>query len=369
MTVVERPEGSTSTASSGTQAIVAAWVVLLTVMLVLLLASTELRRHWWVLVGCLTLVGLVELFVEHRSNRAGNVLPTGAPASKMSRAIAVTPPPNVALRTMPTAPDHITGTGRLAATIAVEAWSMPKSSATAEQCEDAWAAAPERGIVAVADGASSAFMAREWAQTLTSTYVAEPPAPGLSAIRSWVDGATSDWVSKGAVPDARPEDWWSADLAGRGSFATFVGVSIHHDPQVGVPLWEAVAVGDSCVIHLRPHGAGWIRACAFPVDVPEGFRSHPDLISTRLADGQEPVPRTRSAAGELAPGDILLLATDALAQWGLAHETASPSSWATLTSCTAESLAELVRAARADGSMVDDDVTLARIALPHSPGT
>ena len=101
--------------------------------------------------------------------------------------------------------------------------------------------------------------------------------------------------------------------------------------------------------------------CAFPIESSTGYGGHPELVATSGAEGTGPLPVIRTASGTLQSGDVLLVMTDALAQWSLACEEALTPAWPALLAATQADLAEMVLGERRRSAMVDDDVTLVRL--------
>ncbi|MCU1498158.1 MAG: hypothetical protein JWM47_2111 [Acidimicrobiales bacterium] len=335
--------------------------VLVGLAILLVAASDDLRSRWWVVAAALAVTVAAELVVERRSPAAAHAVVTASgPIHERAPILVAEAADGAEDAAARGAREH----RQAALAVSVEAWSFPKSSSSDAECEDAFAVDGRHGVIAVADGASSAPMAREWAQTLTSSYVASPPPHRLDAARSWVDRASAAWQDVALASAGSAGSWWAGDLQSRGSHATFLGVDVHPGSGAAAGRWDALAVGDSCLVHLRHHDGRWVRACSFPIDAPEAFASHPDLVATRQPEGPEPLTRIRTASGELDRDDLLLVMTDALAQWALSCEHLMPASWDELASCSQEELGSLVARARHDGSMVDDDVTLARIRIP-----
>lgn len=231
--------------------------------------------------------------------------------------------------------------------------SVPKLGNTDEENEDACAFDRAAGRVVVADGASSSFASREWSRALCAEVLhdaaAVDSAGGLGAAAT---RAAERW--RAAVGSGGDVAWWAKQGLERGAFATFIAVEV---ARVGKKEgWRAAAVGDSCVLQLRHDGGAWQIVTSFPVQPGEEFTSHPDLLQTSAPDDVEGL---RWAKGELAAGDVLVVATDAVSEWALTST--DPRTLALLAEAGPEELArELVRRREAD-EIVNDDCTLVRI--------
>ncbi|HVK08463.1 MAG TPA: hypothetical protein VM597_06760 [Gemmataceae bacterium] len=220
---------------------------------------------------------------------------------------------------------------------------VPKDGHAADECEDGYACNNPAGRFAVADGASESIYAGEWARIMCEAFVADPAADGVGP---WLDGARGRWS---AHVSGQPAPWHIAEKLEDGAFATFLGVVI----QGG--RWRAVATGDTCLFLIHQDA---LRG-AFPVSSTGAFGTRPDLV------GSLPAGRVKSVAarGTVLPGDRLLLATDALAEWFLREHEAGRSPWRELTGLSAADFPDWVTARRADRRLKNDDVTLMEIEV------
>ncbi len=258
-----------------------------------------------------------------------------------------------------------------------------------EQCEDACAADDGRGRYAVADGASEGCFSRLWAGILVRFFVHN----GGARPDQWCD-----WLGAAQAQ-------WDADVRGRvlrpsaergvrqGAFTTFLGIVLDDSPLPtmlrtvpgegpGVrasdsPLssaeaqgvtalcrWQAVAVGDTCLMHTRD--GALLRA--FPLQTAVQFGNYPHLVGSRM-----PVEEVRQrqllwADGLGRPGDRLWAMTDALAQCCLAAKENGGNPWSELEMLLAQPDAEQKVLAWIEGlrdtrQLNNDDVTLLMIEL------
>lgn len=278
-----------------------------------------------------TVISVVPRIGEHEEASASR------PAGRTAGGALVGPPPAVT-------GDRLT----------FEALSVPKGVHSAGENEDAWAADVDLGRVAVADGASSAYMAREWSYALTAAFVADPTPTGATALRRWLDRVTADW--RAGQPGDTGE-WWVDASRSRGSHATLAGLAVEGDGS-----WTMVAVGDSCVMHLATDGDGGPRLLtSFPLDRPDAFDRHPDLLSTTGGGESPTLPVVRTAHGAWRRGDVFLAMTDALARWTLAADAAGSPEWGRLLTVDGDRFARLVAQARRAGQLEDDDTTMVRV--------
>src|SRR2546422_823023 len=146
---------------------------------------------------------------------------------------------------------------------------VPRRGHRADECEDASASAPDRGRFAVADGASESFLGGLWARLLVEDFVRSDEQhtdwlewlPPLQ--RRWAEQASPAEKENG---NASALPWYlESRLLQQGAFSTFLGL------VAGPSSWSAVAVGDTCLFHVRD---GCLEL-AFPLTRAEDFHSSP----------------------------------------------------------------------------------------------
>jgi hypothetical protein len=207
--------------------------------------------------------------------------------------------------------------------------------------------------VAIADGTSESMLAGRWARLLARTACGYDPR----ALRHAVRRAARSWpVELSEYLADRPLAWWQREKLARGAQATVLVAQVSGDGT-----WRAAAVGDSCLFYCR----GDDVLDTFPVTSTVAFGSRPDLVvSTRVE-----VCRPRSVVGRFVGGDLLVLATDALAAWAMHTVEMGQSPVETLRSLAAgpgsQALATWVSAQRsAKHSMLrNDDITVVTVEL------
>lgn len=241
------------------------------------------------------------------------------------------PAPRVDLR----APE--TPSGALATTL----FTTAKLGALENENEDAAAVGLGGHLVAVADGASSAFAAREWSKLLAERFVSNGPSPFAEGMERFVAECAALWDD--ATEPEEEADWWVAEAQQRGSFAAFLGIVLSVDHE-----WEAFVVGDCCVLACDKEGK---LLTSFPIDDAAAFTSTPSLLHT--ADPSSGAWQRTS--GRLEPGHALVAASDGLAEW-LLTDPSPRLGW--LRSADRADAEKRFERERAEGPMVNDDVTV-----------
>jgi len=155
----------------------------------------------------------------------------------------------------------------------------------------------------------------------------------------------------------RPLPWFATEKAEQGAFAAFLGVEIDAHKN----RWTALAVGDCCLVHVDDVGKRMRAVETFPLQRSSQFTMSPYLIGSR-SDDESLKDRIQVSKGSLRDGDMLLLATDAMAAWLLKrHEEGRPLwKWLYRKLGTPESFAAMVAYGRKNG-LRNDDFTLVRV--------
>ena len=238
-------------------------------------------------------------------------------------------------------------------------WRIPKDGNRPGECEDAFrvvfpSGGPTVMRAAVSDGASESAFSRLWAQTLVDAFVDRPlDLGGLTeeSLLGWLRCCQDDWHA--AVPwDRIP--WHGEAKARAGSFATLLGLSLSAANEPGALLWEAAAVGDSCLFLVREDHL----LVSFPLDDPARFDNNPPLVCSNPVNMGPLWDRVRRTGGECFPGDRFILASDALSAWFLARHASGEVPWETLEKLDASDRDPWVADQRRTRGVRNDDITL-----------
>lgn len=205
-------------------------------------------------------------------------------------------PASSAAPTNPASAATDTTSARSGPALTVKWQTVPKLGRSPEENEDSVAVDVAHGRFAVSDGASTAARPEVWSRLLVDAFAdgVDPLAPDtLTELRD-------QWRSAVHTADL---PWYALAKLAEGSAATFLGLRIDGDRFV------ATGVGDSCLFHVRRSRlalvgpvADWTRFSRFPSLVLT--IEHPTLAEEEVW----------TADGEVADGDMFLLATDAVAR-------------------------------------------------------
>ena len=223
----------------------------------------------------------------------------------------------------------------------------------ADGCDDAVAAAPAREGVpfrcAVADGASESSFSGLWAELLVRAHAA-----GCLRARRFREDLLPLRAEWRRQVSARPLPWYAEAKVAEGAFAAFVGLAV--GVRAARPWWQATALGDSCLFHVRADRL----LCAFPVTTSRAFRRRPVLLATNPRGHEAGIRRT---GGTWEVDDVFLLMTDALAAWFLQAHERGANPWREvldLDTRDGPSFREWVASLRAQRALRNDDVALIR---------
>jgi hypothetical protein len=242
------------------------------------------------------------------------------------------------------------------------AYWLPKAGTAASDWEDGAAYSPSTGWFAVADGASSGADSREWAYTLTKSFVDDRPAAVFdsAAVQPFVE-----WLDKTRArfdphapefPVSRMPDWVQAAGQRTGAHAAFLGGRVTSNRV------QAVAIGDCCLVQIGSRGG----ATAFPLTSANQFTSAPELLRSVPAADHRLAAQLRWYSTALSPRDVLFAASDAFAQWLVRHLEDAELLRGLIT-IGMRGFGLLCERLRESGEMNNDDVTFWR-ARPRSAG-
>lgn len=243
--------------------------------------------------------------------------------------------------------------------IAIATYRTAKLGESAEACEDVIGQQrrSENGNdyvrVALSDGATMSSFARRWAELLTHFFVhrhlSSPAFYEEAAFARALRIMRQAWRAR--LPSDLP--WHSEVKVAEGAAATLLGVEVVVNGEGA--RWNALAVGDTCLLQYD----GKRIMHAFPIAKSEEFAYTPELL---LSAPETRIPVPLFAAGSLSDGDVLVLATDALAKYLLEHDgEVDPAELAGGDRC-----AERLDALRADGTMKNDDIAIALLRSAES---
>lgn len=228
-----------------------------------------------------------------------------------------------------------------------------------ESCDDygiAWASDDgSRARVALSDGASTSTFSGQWAALLVSWFMRRRVEPTAASLERVVNKLGALFLRN---VRSRPLRWHTEQKLQEGTYATLLGVSIDSDGT-----WRALAVGDSCMFHVR----GEALVTSFPYTSWEEFAARPILACTEARANGVMAEGIRTTEGRAEPGDLLVFATDGLAQWFMRNVETKRNPWEmfyeTDDAEVERNLELLINEERAERRMRNDDVACARMVM------
>ena len=232
---------------------------------------------------------------------------------------------------------------------------LPKLGLETSECEDAIAINTEINRFAVADGATEAFDARNWATQLAQGWVQRESTLTLDEFRNWVTAEGRELQDSWA---GLTLSWYSEEKARIGSFAAFAGIEF--DLKSEAPSWQAIALGDTCLMHSR--GGALLKA--LPLSRSESFNTAPVLVASNSCLHESSMRSLVIDSGSCENGDVLFLMSDAAASWYLQSLENEDSKTPELFLAKPENeLNEFFDAERLAGRIRNDDIAVLRIEI------
>jgi hypothetical protein len=234
-----------------------------------------------------------------------------------------------------------------------------KSEHDETTCEDACASDSQHGLFVVSDGAGTTVFSNLWADVLARQYIAMPlMSDDVFEIEWWVRQAQKECQQR--LQTLHQQLPWNAiqKTANQGSFATLAALRMTDSFEQEATA-ELLAIGDSCIIVGKP-AQQTIRS--FPLQAVHEFERAPVCIPSLQRNLSRSFLNFQRETITLSVGDIVVLATDAVARWiisSAAGHLADP--WAAFLEVThkrtEDEWAAFVNQCRSQGQMVDDDST------------
>ena len=232
---------------------------------------------------------------------------------------------------------------------------LPKDVDYPDQDQDACRIDAPRGIAAIADGVSSGIFSRLWAGILTEAIVADMPDPeNQEAFGRWLTLRREVWASQ---IDPTRLSWFQKPKLREGAFSTLLWVRLLPDrgsQQPGSCRLRCFAVGDSCLFHVRD--GKLLRT--FPIQRAAELEANPVVVGS-VDLNRDQYLQFKSFEEPCWRGDLLVLCTDAVADWALRlQESGQPPDWDSYWDVPEQAWREEVMGLRNQRQMRVDDATL-----------
>ena len=189
--------------------------------------------------------------------------------------------------------------------LSVQQFLQPKTGHEVSECEDAIGINHSAYRFAVADGATEAFDAGNWARRLAHNWVAIDNCLSVDEFSAWLR-AEGEKLHESWTGLNLP--WYSEEKARSGSFAAFAGLCLALRDG---PHWQVISLGDSCFVQRRNEQT--IRL--MPVSSSADFSSTPFLAASNDQAQTFTLDKIVTDSGDIQRNDEFLLLTDAVAAW------------------------------------------------------
>jgi hypothetical protein len=209
---------------------------------------------------------------------------------------------------------------------------------------------------------TSSLFARAWATILVEAAASAMPDPlDRGALARWLAEHRAAW---GRQIDVSRLAWFQKAKLREGAFSTLLAVRLvppaNAAPE-GEPTWRlrGLAIGDSCLFLVRD---GKLRR-KFPIQTSAELQSDPVVLGS-VDLNRDDLLEFHRLDEPCRPGDLVVLCTDALADWALRLEEAGdPPTWDGYWDMTASAWKEKVLSLRAEREMRSDDTTVALLRI------
>ena len=244
----------------------------------------------------------------------------------------------------------------------------PKDIEFANVYEDSFRVDPDQGIIAIADGVSSAMFSKGWADILTQGVIENPPVvDDRASFAPWLANLRSVWTKTTDLSKLNYFQRQKLDRVG-GGYSTLLWIVLKRadenaDEQAETAYsLQATALGDCCVFVVRD---GQVITKFAMKDVQE-FEEDPLSIGSCNSNHDDAL-EFRFLDTSCQGGDLVVLATDAISKWVYQQlEADEPVDWECLWNMTPNDWASRVAMLRdlpSDTRMRVDDTTMVMLRM------
>lgn len=247
--------------------------------------------------------------------------------------------------------------------INAEFFWLPKANCSAAEYEDAFyprelvQPAQRSFRCAVADGATDSSFSGLWACLLVEAFVnAHDEVGDLERILAETQPLWELQVGARQLP------WYAEEKAQEGAFSSLLGLTLRDRVDAGCGDWQALAVGDSCLVQVRNDQV----IVKFPIKHSSRFDTMPYLLASKPSYNTKLRENLVSSHGDIQPDDTFYLMTDAFACWFMMADEQGLAPWVELRNLSTidqRGFAELVDRLRARRELRNDDSTLIRLDI------
>ncbi len=238
-----------------------------------------------------------------------------------------------------------------------------KSEHDEQTCEDALGEHVPEGLFVVADGVGTTLFSNVWAWLLVDHFLNVPLLSNDPFEVEWWLRLIQERYQQ-ELPSLEGMPWNALQKAqSQGSYSTLATVRITR-VDADSALVTLLVFGDSCILIKKADTNGVL---SFPLEKALDFDQAPISLPSKLSSFNRYFHRCTIKHVELAPGDNVILATDAVARWivsaGNGRYADSQSAFLEVAAQTPDSWSAFITGCRARNEMIDDDSTALVVAL------
>ena len=226
-------------------------------------------------------------------------------------------------------------------------FSLQKGSEEAKINQDAFAISSDERIFAIADGVSQAPFSQIWSNKVVEKFIEKPFGSDLNEqkLKDWLEDIRKEWESE---IDQRKSSKMILDRAKEvGGSTTFLGMIIQKKKKKYQKL-QLFGIGDTNMFLIRNKRIKY----SFPVTSVESFTDQTIGLCS-IDNASQKIPELKEFNAKR--GDIVILATDALAKWIFKSANLGQSPWNKILK-NKNDIANFIDKLR-DANKIDDDDT------------
>ena len=193
------------------------------------------------------------------------------------------------------------------------------------------------------------------------------PRFNAASFDAWLGAVQTEWAQAAAAASATDSIYsmYEDDRAEEGTYGTFLGMELGGlDGGGAQSWWRALSIGDTVLFHVR----GDALVGQSPKMARRDFERGPALVHSNADRRQADCAAiVLEAGGPLVAGDVVLVATDALAAWMIGRGESGTPVWEFVARVDPRSFRDLVAELRKNGEMVNDDVTVLVTRIGSDP--
>lgn len=233
-------------------------------------------------------------------------------------------------------------------------FTLAKDNEQPEQNQDACGFDDRQGAAVISDGVASAIFSRSWARVLVRAVLTDPPNPeDRLAMGQWLAERRALW-RQGIDPSTLA--WNQKAKLGDGAFATLLWVRLEPPQADGDGLWRlrGHAIGDSCLFLFRRGSL----VCKTPIQHSSELEAPPIVVGS-VDLNRDHMLLFQPIDQWCEPDDLVVLTTDAIADWALRQEEAGkPLDWERYWTIGQDEWVDEINRLRGEREMRYDDATL-----------